>query len=69
MSRTSDTQIVGRPLLDRCHADRDDSEANRARWDDPAARLLLIDPYDKVVLAHGRVVAVPTEGELSLIHI
>ena len=63
MNRTSDSHIVGRPLLDRCHADRDNDKANRARWDDPAAQLLLIDPYDKVVMAHDRVVAVPTEGE------
>ena len=63
MNRISDSRIVGRPLLDRCHADRNDDKANRARWDDPAAQLLLIDPYDKVVMAHDRVVAVPTEGE------
>ena len=63
MNRTSDSHIVGRPLLDRCHADRDNDKANRARWDDPAAQLLLIDPYDKVVMAQDRVVAVPTEGE------
>ena len=63
MNRISDSRIVGRPLLDRCHADRNDDKANRARWDDPAAQLLLIDPYDKVVMAQDRVVAVPTEGE------
>lgn len=63
MNRISDVRVVGRPLLDRCHADRDDENANRVRWNDPAAQLLLIDPHDKVVMADGRMVAVPTEGE------
>ncbi|MSS45375.1 NAD(+) diphosphatase [Cutibacterium sp. WCA-380-WT-3A] len=63
MSRISDVRVVGRPIIDRCHADRDDENANRARWNDPAARLLLIDAHDRVVMEDGRVAAVPTEGE------
>lgn len=55
--------IVARPMLDRCHSDRDDNEANRVRWENPKARLLLIDPHDKVVMASGRLVAGPTVGE------
>ncbi|MDU7716951.1 NAD(+) diphosphatase [Cutibacterium avidum] len=63
MTGISETRIVARPILDRCHADRDDDEANRARWKDPMARLLLIDPHDKVVMSDGRVATVPTEGD------
>lgn len=63
MTGISETRIVARPILDRCHADRDDDEANRARWKDPMARLLLIDPHDKVVMSNGRVATVPTEGD------
>ncbi|WCC79105.1 NAD(+) diphosphatase [Cutibacterium equinum] len=63
MTGIRQTRIVARPILDRCHADRDDAEANRARWKNPEARLLLVDPHDEVVMVDGRLAAVPTAGE------
>lgn len=57
------TNAIGRPVLDRCHEDRDDEQANLDRWRNPAARMLLVDSDNQVVVQDGRIVPVPISGD------
>ncbi|MDN5997588.1 MAG: NAD(+) diphosphatase [Acidipropionibacterium jensenii] len=62
--------FIGEPLIDRCHADRDDPLANAARWADPGALLLSVGAHDEVAVLPGatpedtvRLAPTPTSGE------
>lgn len=57
-------QFIGRPIIDRCHQNRDDPQANAARWADPGALLLTVGPHDETALTGdpARLAPGPTRG-------